>query len=84
MSFDPRQCARNVLEQSNGHLQEVRESYWDHMKFALYAVWMMGSAIVLLVIHLLVPAWFQCSASNRILKLAADMKARRERSGCHE
>jgi uncharacterized membrane protein len=54
------------------------------MKFALYAVWMMGSAMVLLVIHLLVPAWFQCSASTRILKLSEEMKTRRDRAGCPE
>lgn len=80
MSFDP----GAILEKSKAHLGEVRESYWSHMGFALYAIWMMTSAMVLLLIHLLVPAWFQCSASNRILKLAQDMKTRRERSGCPE
>ncbi len=85
MSFNPRQCATDILGKSKAHLHDVQENYWSHMRFALYAVWMMGSAMVLLLVHLLVPAWFQCSAGNRILKLAQDMQARRDRiGGCPE
>lgn len=84
MSFNPRECAAAIVQKSKTHLKDVQEDYGSHARFALYAIWMMGSAMVLLLIHLLVPAWFQCSASNRILKLAQDMKTRRDRAGCPE
>jgi hypothetical protein len=84
MSFHPRQGVNSIVEKSNKHLGEVQETYYGHMKFALYALWMMGSAMVFLVVHLLVPAWFQCHASTRILKLADEMRTRRARLGCGE
>lgn len=84
MTFNPKAAGKQVVEKSKDHLCHVQETYWQHMSFALYAVWIMLSAATLLMIHLIIPAWFQTSASTRILRLADEMKARSDRLGCGE
>lgn len=71
----------SLIGKSRAHLDCVQETYWEHMRFALYALWMLLSAAVLLFIHLIVPAWFQYAASDRIIALhAAMMERRRQRA----
>ena len=69
-----------MLKKSRAHLDEVKETYFQHMGFALGTAWSMISGGVLLVLHALCPAFFQRSASTRILSLAMKIRARRHKS----
>lgn len=68
-----------MLQKSKTHLHEVKESYWQHLGFAFHIAGVMISGGVLAILHALVPAIFQCSASERIFKLADEMRARKAR-----
>ena len=71
-----------MLGKSKAHLQDVKETYWQHLGFALYIAWMMISGGILALLHALIPAVFQCSASARIFRLADEMRARKGRQSC--
>lgn len=65
-----------MLHKSKEHLEGVHESYLRHMAFALRVAATLVTAAVLLVLHALIPAIFQCSASQRIFKLSDEIRAR--------
>jgi hypothetical protein len=73
---------RGIKEKSQLHLDNLNESYWQHMGFALGIFFTLLSAAFLLLIHTLIPAFFECSASNRIHKLSDAMRARQNRTNC--
>lgn len=65
-----------MLHKSKEHLEGVHENYLQHMGFALRIAATLITAAVLLILHALIPAIFQCSASQRIFKLADEIRAR--------
>lgn len=65
-----------MLHKSKEHLEGVHENYLKHMGFALRVAATLITAAVLLILHALIPAIFQCSASQRIFKLADKIRAR--------
>lgn len=65
-----------MLHKSKEHLDKVDEGYIQHMGFALRVSATLITAGVLLFLHALIPAVFQCSASQRIFKLADQILAR--------
>ena len=71
-----------VKEQSQQHLDNLNETYWEHMRFALGVFFTLLSAAGLLLVHMVVPAFFQCSASTRIHGLSDNMRARLNRTDC--
>jgi hypothetical protein len=71
-----------MLKKTKKHLDEVHETYWQHMRFALHMAGTMMMGAVLAVLHALLPAIFQCSASERIFKLADEMRARKDKQHC--
>jgi hypothetical protein len=73
---------QDIKEKSQLHLDKLDESYWQHMRFALGIFFTLLSAAFLLLVHMLIPAFFECSASKRIHKLSDDMRARRNRTNC--
>lgn len=72
-----------MLHKSKEHLEGVHESYLQHMGFALRVSATLFMAAVLLFLHALIPAIFQCSASSRIFKLADEIRVR-QNCGTHK
>lgn len=76
MTVDIKATAKGVMNKCREHLASMQESYDEHMGFALRVSFILFSAGFLLLVHALIPAWFQCSASTRIFKLADEIRAR--------
>lgn len=84
MTFDAKAIANEVLGKCKDHLTQMHESYGQHMCFALRVCFTLLTAGLLLLIHAIVPAWFQCSASSRIFRLADEIRARQAKcEGAH-
>ena len=55
------------------HLQEIKMSYLEHMKFSLYLSYMFGKASFYAIIHAIYPDILITSSSDTIKKLTIDM-----------
>lgn len=69
-----------MLRKSKTHLEDVQETYWQHLRFAMHIAALMICGGVLAFFHALLPAVFQTSASERIFKLADEMRARKDKA----
>ncbi len=69
-----------MLRKSKAHLEDVHESYGQHLRFAMHIAALMIGGGVLAFFHALFPALFQTSASERIFKLADEMRARKDKA----
>ena len=67
-----------VLKKCTDHLHGVGESYTQHMGFAFYIGFTLIGAGIKAVLHALIPAIFQRSASMTIFRLADEIRARME------
>ena len=59
-----------------GHLKDVNEGYWQHAGFALKGAVHCLLAAGALVVHAIVPRFFQRSASTRLNRLVRSMVER--------
>ena len=59
-----------MFAKSTSHLQQVGESWREHRRFAWFYAGQCLAASVMALIHGLVPAWFETSASERVKMLA--------------
>jgi len=46
------------------HLDEVNMTRWQHFKHAINIAWRLKKASMALVIHAIVPSWFENYATN--------------------
>jgi len=69
-----------LWKKSRRHLALVGEGYFRHLRQALgFAVNMLGAGFALLV-HAIVPGWFETTGSDTVFKLNAIMRARAHES----
>jgi len=69
-----------MLRQSRQHLASVNERYFRHLRHALgFAAKLLGAGLAL-VVHAIVPGWFETTGSDAVFKLNAIMRARAEKS----
>lgn len=59
-----------MLRKSRQHLIDTQESYFQHQRFALRYAVSCFSAGFMALIHGLIPAFFQTSASEKVGELA--------------
>ena len=52
-----------------GHLQDVRETYWEHMKFAFKLSFLLFKAGFAVLIHAVVPSVLVNTASDTIKEI---------------
>jgi len=72
-----------LWRQSKQHLAAVRERYFEHLWHALgYAATLLGAGLAL-VVHAIIPAWFQTTGSRTVFRLNAILQARLRPSGQH-
>ncbi len=65
-----------MIKKSHDHLHFVKESYWQHMGFAMkFSLRMIFGGIGGLL-HALIPAIFQTTASTTVKSLHEEMEAR--------
>lgn len=65
-----------MLKKSQDHLHMVKESYWQHMAFAVpFCLRMIGGGIGGLI-HAFIPALFQLTASTTVKTLHERMENR--------
>jgi len=65
-----------LWRQSKQHLTDVQEGYFKHLWHALgYATKLLGAGFALLV-HAIVPGWFQTTGSRTVFTLNAILQAR--------
>jgi len=73
-----------MWQKSRQHLASVGEGYFGHLRRALwFAVNMLGAGAAL-VVHAIVPAWFETTGSDTIFKLNAILQTRAQESGQHD
>lgn len=58
------------------HLDEVHESYGEHMAFAMEISWLMISGGVMIFMHALIPGIFVRNGSQRINLMAQKIRSR--------
>ena len=58
-----------IIGSSRAHLAAVRETYWEHMRFALAVGSMLGAAGLACMLHALIPALCRDTASRTIAGL---------------
>lgn len=54
---------------SKNHLKESQCSYFEHMKFALYAGWLLFIASIASFIHAFVPGFLKGKSAYTVIKL---------------
>ena len=59
-----------MLAKSASHLQQAGESWSEHRRFAWFYAGHCLAASFMALIHGLMPAWFETSASDRVKMLA--------------
>ena len=59
-----------MIGKSASHLRQVGESWSEHRRFAWFYAGQCLAASTMALIHGLVPAWFETSASDRVKMLA--------------
>jgi len=70
-----------LWRQSKQHLAAVQESYFEHLRHALrYAATLLGAGLAL-VVHAIVPGWFQTTGSRTVFRLNAILLDRLQPSG---
>jgi hypothetical protein len=67
-----------MIKSSRKHLQEAREDYFHHQHFALRYSLTCFHAGIMALIHGLVPAWFERSASQKITELVSRPRTEKE------
>ena len=70
-----------MINESNEHLKEAKETYFEHMKNAFKISFGMIVGGFKGVIHALVPSLFTTAASDRIKKLNAYIEDRDNKKG---
>lgn len=65
-----------MLKKCASHLNEVHESYGQHMCFALQISWLMFSGGVMIFLHALIPGIFVRNGSQRINQMAQRIRTR--------
>jgi len=58
------------------HPASVDESYFEHMRFALWFAFWLGAAAVAALVHALIPAAFEKTGSRIIVRLYARTQGR--------
>lgn len=51
------------------HLRDSKTTYFEHLKFALYAGFMLLYAAIASIIHAIIPSLFPSTAANIVTKL---------------
>jgi len=70
-----------MWHRSKHHLASVGEGYFEHGRNALwFALQLLGAGVALLV-HAMLPGWFQTTGSRTVFKLNAILQARTAPSG---
>jgi len=65
-----------LWRQSKQHLADVQEGYFEHLRHALgFAVKLLTAAFAL-VVHAIVPGWFQTTGSRTVFRLNAILRVR--------
>lgn len=59
------------------HPHTAGQGYWQHCGFALRVAGRALLIALIAVLHALLPFWFQTGASDRLLKLADEIRAAR-------
>jgi hypothetical protein len=65
-----------MLKKCTSHLDEVHESYGEHMCFAMEISWLMLSGAVMIFLHALIPGIFVRNGSQRINLMAKKIRSR--------
>ena len=65
-----------MIRKSANHLREVKETYFEHLAFALQIAWLMLSGGILITFHALIPGIFVRSGSDRINRLSRKIRER--------
>jgi len=70
-----------LWRQSKQHLTAVREGYFEHLRHALgFAATLLGAGLAL-VVHAIIPGWFQTTGSRTVFRLNAILQARLQQPG---
>jgi len=69
-----------LWRQSKQHLTAVREGYFEHLRHALKFAAKLLTAGFALVIHAIVPGWFQTTGSGTVFRLNAILRKRARQS----
>ncbi|MEL7212753.1 MAG: DUF6356 family protein [Pseudomonadota bacterium] len=67
----------SFLASFKAHPASVGENYFSHMLFAARFAGRLFALAVAALIHAIVPAWFETTASDQITAMAAEMVARK-------
>tara|TARA_Y100001970_G_scaffold197487_1_gene240257 strand:- start:492 stop:716 length:225 start_codon:yes stop_codon:yes gene_type:complete len=59
----------NIIDKSKKHCNQANETYFKHMNVAIKISLSLLIASIMAFIHSLIPALFEKSASNKIIKL---------------
>jgi hypothetical protein len=65
-----------LLCKCTAHLDDVQESYFEHLRFALYICGQLLKAASAVVVHALVPALFTRTASATLFSLCGEIERR--------
>jgi hypothetical protein len=66
----------DIVKKSQQHLTDMNESYWEHLYFAaIFAVQLFGASLAV-IIHALIPAFFQYTGSKTIKSLHETLQKR--------
>lgn len=64
----------DLMQRSRDHLDNLDETYWQHLGFALRHVVMLIGVIFRLTIHAIVPGWFEFGSSQRLERITASLQ----------
>lgn len=67
-----------MLKKCTNHLNEVHETYLEHMCFAMQIAWLMLSGAVMIFLHALIPGIFVRNGSQRVNQMAQKIRARQK------
>ena len=65
-----------MLKKCTSHLNEVHESYGEHLCFAMTISWLMLSGAFMIFMHALIPGIFVRNGSQRVNQMAQKIRAR--------
>ena len=69
-----------MLVKSKKHLKDVNMTYWSHFMYASKVIFKLKKIELVLLTHMLMPAYFDKSASKQIIALAKLMDEKNNES----
>ena len=61
-----------------GHLKDIGETYWQHLKFAMSLAFLLFKAGFAVLVHAVVPSLFVTTASNTIKEINFILESRKD------